>query len=146
MSEFLKAKRIEVPSYARQPTIDVDEDEGGAKSLSAFKPRLPLILEALGIKLEREFNDPEIVFLDPDDGFPVKEELSGEYYLSDTSYFGDDDDHTAMIMLHCLGKEAQTPTEGQEADFDYLGMEMTLYLSKETGEVSYDEHFTSSSI
>ena len=142
--DHLRAQRIDRPSYARNPDVEIDED-GGQESYEAFKAHLEAVLERLHGKLEKEFNDPEIVFLDEAGGFPVKSELTGEYYIGDTSYYSDEKHHQLMIMFRCLEKTGRE-WAGSPPDHDYLGLEMCVYIDRETGEITDDGAFTSSSI
>ncbi len=144
-TEYLTARRIDRPAYAGEADVEIEDDEGGQESHDAFQPHVDAILQRLHRMLERELNDPDRVFLDESEGFPVKSELSGEYYAGDTSYHGDDDCHVMSIMLNCLEKKGGQWGDNPPVD-DYLGMEMVVYLDRKTGEVTTEDYFNKSVI
>ncbi len=86
--------------------------------------------------IQKEFNDPEIFFLDEEDGFPLRARVSGEYYLGDRFYQSEDGEHMMSVSLHCLDHIGE----------DYVGMEMFVYLSDGQSEPTFETHFQSSVI
>ena len=140
----ISAKRIETPAYGRQFTIEVDPD-GGQESQDAFATHLDSVLVEVDRRLEVEFNDPDRFFLDEQAGFPLRANITGEYYVSVMTYVEDDETYDLSILLHCLGCDS-LPSDGENEDFDYVGMEMGVYIDKVSGELSYESAFQTSAI
>jgi hypothetical protein len=143
--DHIHAKKVELPSFARVPDVELDDD-GGKESFEAFQPFLDKIYKHLDKELERSFNDPEIFFLNEDDGLPLRKDVTGEYYVSDITYelgeFHDGGTFVMWVMLHCLCNEAEARGE----DRDYVSMEMIVYLPKTTLELEYEPEFQSAAI
>ena len=145
MKDRIHAKKVDLPSFARVPDVDLDE-EGGKESFKAFQPYLDNVYSHIDGELERSFNDPEIFFLNEEDGFPLRRDVTGEYYVSDTKYqigqFHDGGTFVMWIVLHCLCNAAEARGE----DRDYVSMEMIVYLPRQTMEVEYEPEFQSAAI
>src|SRR5579871_5979155 len=137
----LVVKEVRRPRWARRPIVDKEGAEGRA-AFRAFAPHWKAIRQHIHKEWERTVNDPEMVFLSEEEGFPVKSELSGKYYYSDRSYgcrsFRGRDCYELVVMVHCLG--AQVPAD------DYLGLEMRVYLWKDTGDLEFEPEFQSEAI
>ena len=145
MSSGICAKLISLPAFARKPDVEIEED-GGKESYEAFQPFSEEIFTHLHKELERSFNDPEIFFMNEDDGLPLKRDITGEYYVSDTTYeggqFHEGGTHVMWVMLHCLCNE----TAARGDDRDYISMEMIVYLPKLKSEIEYEPEFQSAAI
>lgn len=140
--EKIVAKKIDLPPFAREPIIDID-DEGGEEARRAFEPFFNEILEHIHKELERSFNDPNLFFLNEEEGFPLRNAITGEYYIADISYEYDfEDEYSMWINLHCLCNENEAPDDNR----DYVCMEMGIYLDRTSNELSYEEEFTNSAI
>lgn len=124
--------------------VEIEPDDGEASHL-AFASQLDRVLHQIGDMLEASFNNPDIFFVDHDSGFPLRAEVTGEYYISSLTYNGGDESHELWILLYCLGTLGRE-WDGKEPNFDYVSMEMIVYLDKASGELSYEEHFTSAAI
>ena len=131
--QTIKAQQVDLPGGACEPLIDCED---GLEAQEAFRRFDGPIQLRLLEKLEIEINDPDIFFEDEADGFPLRAQVSGRFYLGDRFYETEDDEHTMSIMLNCL----------DHAGEDYVGMEMLVYLSPSQSEPQFEEHFQSSSI
>ena len=145
MLEHIQAKIISVPEYARKPDVNLDDVEA-KEAFNTFKPLMDSILSYLHNELERSFNDPNLFFLNQEDGFPLRKDITGEYYISDTCYEGDTynapDTFNLTIMFHCLANEQASRGD----DKDYVSMEMLVSLNRSTGELEYEEEFGNAAI
>ena len=137
-------KKIEPPTYARELQVDIEPD-GGEMSRQAFAPHLQQVLANVAEQLEDAFNDPQIFFKDANAGFPQRSELTGEYYVASLTYEGDDEAHQLWVMLHCLGTEGRQ-WGSAEPDFNFVSMEMIVYMDLATGEITYEEGFNIAAI
>jgi len=50
--DYLKAQRIDQPSWVREPEVEIEADEGGQEAHQAFQPHFDTILNHLHGKLE----------------------------------------------------------------------------------------------
>ena len=131
------ARRIPTPAYAR-----IFETDGPPEAMEAFSGLLTTVLEQAHTRLQESFDDPDIFFLDDAGGFPLRREITGEYYVGDVSYEDAEEDFELWLNLRCLERTGRGPL----SDRDYVGMEMIVYLGKATGQLNYEPHFQSSSI
>ncbi len=135
------ANRIELPKFARRPDID-KEGDFGEDSFSAFQKIMPEILNYLHKELERSFNDSDIFFLHEKEGFPLRDDITGDYYISDTIYDGDEEVYELNIMFHCLCNDNVARMDSN----DYVSMEMIVYLKTKTGDIEYEPEFQKAAI
>jgi hypothetical protein len=122
----VKLCRIPRPSWSRAPRIKVTEIS--AEIYSRICAARELILKAVDLEVASYLTDPELVFSSFDE-FPSTQRLTGEYYLSDESYFIDPSRGLCRICIgvRCLGYSP----EGKTQLDDYLGLDVWLECSPE---------------
>jgi len=143
--ESITIRHIPPPAWARQPQIHfagIDAKSGYISIKAHWNELFPQLEGLIGEYL----NNPDLTFLNADDGFPAKDRLTGEYYVSDESC------HTDVIlgrpvcrlsvMFHCL----EQPWLAGVEDLDYLELEALVLLWLDTGELEIDPGLNSSSI
>jgi hypothetical protein len=135
-------RSIPTPDWARKPKTKVGADAQPAVEL--FETRMVEVREFLQKEVEDFVNDPDQCFLNEDDGFPVKERLSGQYYLSDIRYQKvfcyERIQYQMWVMIRCL----ENQWIANQTDFDYLGLEAILILSDDSEVLEFDGFNTSS--
>jgi hypothetical protein len=129
---MLHMTQIAVPGWARELTVEVDEDFGEEeyRRLSAHREQ---ILDAVHEAVEQYVNDENYAY---DDQFPQRNKMTGEYYISSEGYsiytertpprrgerqwrFGPKQ-WRFSLSAHCLEKRWLD----NQTDFDYLGLEV----------------------
>jgi hypothetical protein len=122
MAKFRMA-RISRPAWADEPTITregvTDADYRGIQA------RRAAMLDAVQQEVEKYLNTRELHFKTDADGFPNRSCMTGQYYLSDESYYGNLLPGAIQISIfcRCLQRPALLDTTEPE---DYLGLEVWL--------------------
>ena len=143
--ESIKALLVPKPDWAREFSViipDADCEVGYRRIHDRWDeigPRLHTLIEEF-------FNDPDCAFLSEEEGFPLRERLTGEYYIGDSWC-----DHELVqgrtvvycsVMFRCLEKKWMDDYENR----DYLGLSAGIYLWLDTGEIKFDVGFNTESI
>src|ERR1700730_8794233 len=103
--ERIEAKLLPKPNWAREVRLYVDsaEEEAGYRRI---QERWHEIDPKLHQRIEEFFNDPHQAFLREEDGFPLRERLTGEYYIGDAGCHHHDCDsrlgYYCSVMSRCL--------------------------------------------
>lgn len=121
-------KKIDVPGWARPFATDIDA-EFGAKPHQAAQSQMTEIHIAAHRLVQSYVDD-----LCDDALFPDKARLTGEYYVSELRYgvsrngpLLEKGAHRLSLFARCI----EQPFAQQQADLDYLGLEVHFLWSEE---------------
>ena len=125
-------RRIDTPAHAPKHgrhVIRVDD----RSARMALQPRLPELYATLQDRITDFANDPDRCFLDESEGFPLRHEIGGEYYIGSELYqLSEDGEPLVWVRVRCLEKGTGS---------DYLELEALVTLLA-TGELRFDEFNT----
>lgn len=120
---------IDVPGWARPPTWEIDASLS-EKERRSFEVEISAILTTVEEAVQRYIDDPKRTFDSGKEGFPSRDRLSGEFYISCVScrvleepWFervGRRREVRVAVMCHCL-EHAFYPGQVER---DYLGLEV----------------------
>lgn len=140
-------RRIDCPAWAKPPqkTVADDFDRLVLELIEHQRPHIEQFIE----KVVNQYIQTESSELQ----FPEENRLSGEFYLSDWSFWvrqpnryeskhGIVDEYRFSVMIHCLEKPNFTPIENR----DYLGLEVHMSWDKESERIVFRGDVDSSSI
>ena len=137
---YVNSQKVNIPSYSRALDIELDED-GGEESFEAFQIYLDVVYKHIDKELERTFNDPDIFDLD-DEGFPLKRDITGEYYVSCMSFSKTSDYKNGAYIMYITSHSLCNEVEACGEDRDYLSLEMVVYLVISNSEVEFEPNFS----
>lgn len=122
MAKF-RMTRIERPAWADEPTVT---KEGVADAdYQAIQTRRAEMLDVAHKEVKKYLNTRGLYFKSDEDGFPNRSCMTGEYYLSDESYYGNLLPGAIQISVFC--RCLQRPSlPGATESQDYLGLEVWL--------------------
>lgn len=96
--------------------------------------------------VESYLNDPELTFERSEDGFPSRDRLSGEYYVSGDDYWIERCQGRERYGLHVMARCLEPLSDRNHEDRDYLGLELRAWLWADSRELEYDDGLNSSVI
>ena|SRR5215207_4884390 len=137
------------PAYERHVVEADGPDAERARTLAA--PHLPAIWAELHGQIDAFVNDPERCLLHEAEGFPLRERVTGEYYIGTETYHGYPADrdgagasYELSIVARCLEHEWH-PSQRQSG-YDYLGLEAIVNIHPDGSGYWFDDGLTISAI
>ena len=145
---MLKMQVIPIPVWNRPYERTVDPAFGAVEYERVFAQR-SLIMGMVQVVVEGYINCKPVTFNSAKDGFPSRDRLTGDYYVSSESYWIKEDtdnfngrQYCFSIMAHCL-EHSQFP---EQIDQDYLGLEIHFVWQPSFGWFEFYGDVDSSSI
>jgi len=138
----LRMLRIPVPDWApsyykRGAGGEIEHElwsEAGVEAYEALKERRAELFAVADAAVNEYVNNDGLT--EEEDGvghFPNRQRLSGKYWISEEGYdVGDDGDFFVSIMARCLERAWGAIL----ADPDYLGLDVWIDVSRETGAIT----------
>jgi hypothetical protein len=144
----MKMKRIEVPDWAPSHARCVIKESG--KHGNKLHEMAGYVMESILAQLDRSINsfvnDPNQCYVGIHDRFPIKERLSGEYYIGGINYFWDENMAVGHIYIEARCLELEYSTHQRIAGYDYLGLENMVVFDPKQGSCVFSDDFNISSI
>ena len=82
------------------------------------------LLRVVHREVEAYLNDPRLVFVGDEEGFPHRRRLTGAYYIGGESYEAHRD--PALFVISVMCRCLEPPKAGVDRDDDYLGLQVWL--------------------